>query len=105
MGEQIHLGHGPGQRRGASSRGACPNPAHDEGKYQQAEREVKQNYSSGGIWPRGKVGLGRTSLSLAPWQVAGGGLRRVRPPEIVIIPSADVMRDALKQFSWYPPNT
>jgi hypothetical protein len=62
----------------------CPNPAHGEGEYQQAEGEVKRNYHPGGIWQRGKVGLGRTSPSLAPWQVAGRGLRGFRPWEIVI---------------------
>jgi hypothetical protein len=79
----------PGTRLRPAARGLLKSdPAQilltARGEYQRAEREVKRNYPPGGIWQRGTVGLGRTSPSLAPRQVAGGGSRGVRPREIVI---------------------
>lgn len=72
-GERTHLKRGPGHRRGGSSRAALPKAYSWWGTVPAAEGQVDRNYDLEGIWQRGKVGLGRTSPTLAARQLAGGG--------------------------------
>ena len=71
----------PGHRRGGSSRAALSNACSRRGTVPAAKGEVERDYDLGGIWQRGKAGLGRTSPTLAARQLAGGGLRGVRSME------------------------